>query len=79
MAKIPLKNYLWLIDKLSKRPMTFAEICDSYERSSLFERNHPLQARTLYNWREKIDELFGIQIKYNNETYRMENCAWSRY
>jgi len=73
MAKIPLKNYLWLIDKLSKRPMTFAEICDSYERSSLFERNHPLQARTLYNWREKIDELFGIQIKYNNETYRMEN------
>jgi len=73
MAKIPLKHYLWLIDKLSKRPMTFSEISDSYERSSLYERSHPLQVRTLYNWREKIDELFGIQIIYNNEAYKMEN------
>jgi hypothetical protein len=73
MAKILLKHYLWLIDKLSKRPMTFIEISDSFERSSLYDDNHPLQVRTLYNWREKIDELFGIQIKYDNDTYKLQN------
>lgn len=73
MAKILLKHYLWLIDKLSRRPMTLAELCDSYERSSLYEPAHPLLPRTLYNWREKIDELFGIQIAYTGETYRLKN------
>jgi hypothetical protein len=73
MAKILLKHYLWLIDKLSKHPMTFNEISDSYERSSLYDNSHPLQVRTLYNWREKIDELFGIQIKYDNESYKLNN------
>lgn len=73
MAKILIKHYLWLIDKLSKRPMTLAELCDSYERSTLFEPNHPLQPRTLYNWREKIDELFGLQIAYTGDTYKLRN------
>lgn len=73
MAKILLKHYLWLIDKLSKRPMTLAELCDSYERSSLYELGHPLQPRTLYNWREKIDELFGLQIAYTGDTYKLKN------
>lgn len=73
MAKIPLKHYLWLIDKLSKRPMTFAELRESFERSSLYDSNHPLQVRTLYNWRAKIDELFGIQIKYDNDAYQLKN------
>lgn len=75
MAKILLKHYLWLIDKLSKRPMTLAELCDSYERSSLYEVGHPLQPRTLYNWREKIDELFGLQIAYTGDTYKLKNLS----
>lgn len=73
MAKILIKHYLWLIDKLSKHPMTLSELCDSYERSTLFEPNHPLQPRTLYNWREKIDELFGLQIAYTGDTYKLRN------
>jgi len=73
MAKILLKNYLWLIDKLSKRPMSFDEISSSYERSSLFEPTHPLQVRTFYNWREKIDELFGFQIVYDGSRYHLHN------
>jgi len=75
MAKILLKHYLWLIDKLSKRPMTLAELCDSYEWSSLYETGHPLQPRTLYNWREKIDELFGLQIAYTGDTYKLKNLG----
>jgi len=73
MAKILIKHYLWLIDKLSKRPMTFSELSDSYEHSSLYDNGHPLQVRTLYNWREKIEELFNLQIKYENDTYKLKN------
>lgn len=73
MAKILFKHYVWLIDKLAKRPMSLTELCDSYERSSLYEFGHPLQPRTLYNWREKIDELFGLQIDYTGDKYRLKN------
>jgi len=74
MAKVIFKQYLWLIDKLSQRPMKFEEICSSYERSTLFEPRHPLRVRTLYNWREKINDLFGIDIVCDNHNfYRIEH------
>lgn len=73
MAKVLLKHYLWLIDKLSRRPMTLAELSESYEQSSLYETGKGLKPRTLYNWREKIAELFGLEIHYAHSTYRLEH------
>lgn len=73
MAKVLFQHYLWLINKLQTKPMTLAELSESFERSSLYDGGKGLLPRTLYNWREKIDELFGIQITYKNDAYHLVN------
>lgn len=50
-----------------------SELSESFEQSSLYDGGKGLLPRTLYNWREKIDELFGIQITYKNDTYQLTN------
>lgn len=49
--------------------MTWAELSDSYERSMLYEVGKPLQQRTLYNWRQKIFDLFNIRIEIEGDKY----------
>lgn len=46
-----------------------AELVDSFERSTLYN-NKPLQPRTLYNWRDKVFDLFDIKIVYDNRDGR---------
>jgi len=53
--------------------MTLEELADSYSRSSLYEPGHELKVRTLFNWREKVNELFGLKIHYASGTYRLEH------
>ncbi|MCD8387364.1 MAG: WYL domain-containing protein [Bacteroidales bacterium] len=69
MAKVGIENYIWLIERLARRPMTWAELADSYERSMLYEVGKPLQQRTLYNWRQKIFDLFNIRIEIDGDKY----------
>lgn len=75
MSKVVLKNYLWLIQRLSKHPMTFGQLRNEYERSSLYEPGHPLQVRTLYNWRERIADIFDMKIEYDGTAYRIANAS----
>lgn len=71
MPKNPLKDYIWVIDKLMKRPMTLSELQDSYAVSNVSENHNELQAKTFYNWRNQIYSLFSIDIKYIDQKYQI--------
>lgn len=55
--------------------MTFGQLRNEYERSSLYEPGHPLQVRTLYNWRERIADIFDMKIEYDGTAYRIANAS----
>lgn len=72
MASDLFKKYVWLADTIRRAgPISFAEIRERWEQSSLFE-GKPLALRTFHNHREAIDELFGIRIVCNERT----NCYY---
>lgn len=69
MAQDTLKRYIWLIDTIRRYGhISRAELDRLWQRSSLGDGN-PLARRTLYNYRQAIEELFGIEIKTNTSTY----------
>ncbi len=69
MPKDNFQEYVWLISRLRRGPATLAELADSFERSTLYN-NKPLQPRTLYNWRDKVFDLFDIKIEYDKRDGR---------
>lgn len=67
------KTYVWLVETVYRfGPLTFDEICDRWEYSSLFE-GIPL-ARTSFNrHRDEIEDVFGIRIVCD----RSNGCRYS--
>ena len=45
--------------------ITLTDISDLWERSALNETGNPLPERTFHNHRKSIEEIFGIEIKFN--------------
>lgn len=72
MPKNPLKDYIWVIENLMKKPMSLSELQDSYYISQSNDDHKELQAKTFYNWRNKIYDLFNIRIEYVGDKYRIE-------
>lgn len=72
MARNYFKRYIWLVQKLTTRPMTFKELCDAWEKSTVNDEHKPLTERTLHNTKEAISDMFGIQISCNRRTNRYE-------
>lgn len=66
------KTYVWLVETIYRfGPITFDEICDRWEYSSVSEGN-PM-ARTSFNrHRDEIEEIFGIRIICN----RSNGCRY---
>lgn len=64
MVEILLKRYLWLIDTLKRGgEMTYDEIADKWERSSVNDNGSTLSKRTFYNHCQAIARHFGIDIE----------------
>ena len=70
MASNTVKRYVWLLNTLMQRKsLTFKEICDLWDRSSLTD-GKPLALRTFHQHREAIAELFGVEIVCDQNTYK---------
>ena len=70
MASKAINRYVWLLNTLMQRKnLTFKEICDLWDRSSLTD-GKPLALRTFHQHREAIAELFGVEIVCDSNTYK---------
>ncbi len=64
MVEILLKRYLWLVNTLKEGgEMTYDEIADKWERSSVNDNGTTLSKRTFYNHCQAIARHFGIDIE----------------
>lgn len=64
MVDLLLKRYLWLIDTLKRNgEMTFDEISDKWDSSSVNDNGVVLSKRTFYNHCQAIARHFGIDIE----------------
>lgn len=64
MVDLLLKRYLWLIDTLKRNgEMTFEEISDKWDSSSINDNGVILSKRTFYNHCQAIARHFGIDIE----------------
>lgn len=64
MVELLLKRYLWLIDTLKRNgELTFEEISDKWEVSSVNDNGSVLTKRTFYNHCQAIARHFGIDIE----------------
>lgn len=64
MVELLLKRYLWLIDTLKRNgEMTFEEISDKWDSSSVNYSGVALSKRTFYNHCQAIARHFGIDIE----------------
>ena len=64
MVELLLKRYLWLIDTLKRNgEMTFDEISDKWDKSSINDNGSVLSKRTFYNHCQAIARHFGIDIE----------------
>lgn len=64
MVDLLLKRYLWLIDTLKRNgEMTFEEISDKWDSSSVNDNGVVLSKRTFYNHCQAIVRHFGIDIE----------------
>ena len=70
MAGKSISRYVWLLNTLMQRKsLTFKEICDLWDRSSLND-GKALALRTFHQHREAIAELFGVEIVCDVATYK---------
>ena len=70
MATKAINRYVWLLNTLMQhKRLTFKEISDLWERSSLNE-GKALALRTFHQHREDIAELFGVEIVCDAATYK---------
>ena len=70
MASKAINRYVWLLNTLMQRKsLTFKEICDLWDRSSLTD-GKSLAVRTFHQHREAIAELFGVEIVCDTNTYK---------
>lgn len=66
MANNYLNRYAWLIDVIRRHEyITLTDISDLWEKSALNDTGGPLPERTFHNHRKSIEEIFGIEIKFN--------------
>ena len=66
MANNYINRYAWLIDIVRRHGfITLTDISDLWEKSILNDTGDPLPERTFHNHRKSIEEIFGIQIRFN--------------
>ncbi len=87
MSKTTLKNYIWLVDTINRvGDISYDEINTKWMHSQHSDGKE-IPLRTFHNWRQKVEEIFDINIECNKSTnkYYIENaeelnsnsiCTW---
>lgn len=57
------KVYLWLINRLRRRPMTLRELTAEWEDSYLNDEHRALSRRTFFRYKDDLLSLFGINVE----------------
>ena len=73
MAKDSFRRYIWMLDTIQRHGrITLAALKEEWRRSSVNDENKELAPRTFANYKENIEEIFGIEIvcdRATNEYY----------
>lgn len=70
MSKNLFNRYIWLIDTIRRHgTITRDELNRLWRQSPYSEGGNPLPRRTFYNYRNAIEEIFGITIACNPSTF----------
>lgn len=76
MSKTLFKNYIWLVDTIYRAGHISFEAINSKWMMSQLSDGKPIPLRTFHNWRQKVEEVFDINIECNKSTneYFIENA-----
>lgn len=70
MSKDLYSRYVWMVETIQRRGrITRAELADRWRTSDLNTEHSELCRRTLYNYRQGIEQLFHIKIEVDPATY----------
>lgn len=69
MARNLLGKYLWVLETIQRYGKITRRQLDECWKKSEFSEGEPLARRTFYNYRNAIEELFGISIQYDPATF----------
>ena len=69
MAKNLLNKYIWVVDTIRRHGRISLRELDSLWRRSSHSGGEPLIRRTFYNYRQNVEDLFGIKIECDPATY----------
>lgn len=70
MARDLLSRYIWIVDTIRRyHRISFDQIKERWSISPFSTNGEVIPRRTFYNYRQAIEEVFGIEIKYNPSTF----------
>ena len=69
MAKDSFRRYIWLLDTIQRHGrLTLPELKEKWRHSSVNDEGKELAPRTFSNYKENIEQIFGIVIKCDRAT-----------
>ncbi len=69
MAKDSFKRYIWILDTIQRYgKITLNELKEKWSRSCVNDEGKELASRTFSNYKENIEQIFGIVIKCDRAT-----------
>lgn len=70
MIQEQLNKYIWIVDTLMRfKRLTHAQLDERWSRSPFSKHGEGIPRRTFYNYRQAIEEIFGVEIKYDPATF----------
>lgn len=69
MAQNLLNKYIWMVDTIRRHGRLSLRDIDMLWRRSSFSDGESLVRRTFYNYRQSIEDIFGIKIECDPATY----------
>lgn len=70
MLQEQLNKYIWIVDTLMRfKRLTRQELDREWKKSKFSVNDEGLPRRTFYNYRQAIEEVFGIEIGYDPATF----------
>ena len=64
-----LNKYIWILDIVERYGRISRKELSRLWLNSVVSGNEPLTRRTFYNYRNNIEDIFGIKIAYDNTTF----------
>ena len=69
MSKNLLNRYIWIVDTIRRHGSITRQELSRLWQLSPYSEGRPMPRRTFYNYRNAIEEIFGINIECNPVTY----------